>query len=146
MASVAWSGNVLVAVGQAANGTAAVWSSADFNSWLPEAVGLPGQRVLRDVTWGPKGFVAVGWGGSPATAVSSDGISWQPNQDTIALSAMNAVAAGPDQYLAVSNTYIQTSKDGLTWTVTPTMRPCGNGVLWDGARWVSFGAEVCLSP
>jgi len=147
MASVAASGGMLAAVGQAADGTAAAWSSTDGAlSWVRQTVPLAGQRVLRDVTWGRSGFVAVGWGGTPATVVSADGLSWQANQDTQTLPAMNAIAAGPNQYLAVSNTSIETTTNGLTWTVTPSMRACGNSVLWDGQRWVSFGAEVCLSP
>jgi hypothetical protein len=146
MASIASSGSVLVAAGQAADGTAAVWTSIDAVNWIQQSLPLSGQRVLRDVVWGPKGFVAVGWGGSPATAVSLDGFSWQANQDVGFLPAMNAVAAGPTQYLALSSTSIQTSTTGETWLNTQTMRTCSNAVLWDGGRWVSFGAGVCLSP
>jgi len=146
MASVASSGNILVAAGQAADGTAAVWTSTDAVSWTRQNLPLAGERVLRDVVWGPGGFVAVGWGGAPATAVSSDGLSWHANQDAVPLSAMNGIAAGPTKYLAVSNTYIETTATGMTWVPTPTVRACGNAVLWDGHRWVSFGAEVCLSP
>ncbi|MBS0577986.1 MAG: hypothetical protein JSR36_01835 [Proteobacteria bacterium] len=146
MASVASSGSVLVAAGQAADGTAAVWTSPDAVSWTRQGLPLAGQRVLRDIAWGPSGFVAVGWGGSPATASSADGLSWQANQDAVPLSAMNAIAAGPTKYLAVSNTSIETTAGGMTWVPSPTTRPCGNAVLWDGRRWVSFAAEVCLSP
>ena len=146
MASVAAHGGMLVAVGQAADGTAAIWTSADGSSWQSASVPLSGQRVLRDVAWGPAGFVAVGWGGTPATVVSADGLVWQANQDTQSLPAMNAVAAGPDQYLAVGNTDVETSSTGTTWSVAPSSRSCGNSVLWDGARWVAFGAEVCVSP
>jgi hypothetical protein len=146
LASVASSGSVLVAAGQAADGTAAVWASTDAVSWSRQNLPLSGERVMRDVVWGPRGFVAVGWGGAPATVVSADGLSWRANQDAAQLSAMNAVAAGPTTYLAVSNSSIETTTTGTTWSPAATVRPCGNAVLWDGHRWVSFGAEVCLSP
>jgi hypothetical protein len=146
MTSIAWSGSVLVAAGEAPDSTAAVWRSTDAVNWSSQSLPLTGQSVLRDVAWGASGFVVVGWGGIPATAVSTDGIVWRANQDAGYLSAMNAVGAGPTRYLAVSNTSIETSTTAETWSATPTMRSCGNAVLWDGRRWVSFGAEVCLSP
>lgn len=141
-----WSGSLLVAAGQAADGSAAVWTSTDAVQWTRQGLPLSGQRVLRDVAWAPSGLVVVGWGGTPATANSARGILWQANQDAGPLAAMNATGAGPTQYLAVSNTAIETSAKGATWTAAPTVRPCGNAVLWDGQRWVSFGSEVCLSP
>lgn len=146
MSSVAWSGDLLVAVGIYASRSAA-WTSPDAENWTRRDMpGAPAfKHNLRDVTWGNGQFVAVGWGGTPAVFTSADGFSWQGNSGSEPLPAMNAVTTGVSRYLAVSNTFRETSVDGTTWTVFPST-DCGNGVLWDGTRYVSVGVSICRSP
>jgi hypothetical protein len=145
MTSVAWSGNLLVAVGISADGYPAAWTSTDAEVWTLRAVPGNAGYNLRDITWGNGRFVAVGWGGVPAVFTSTDGINWQGNSGDAPLPAMNAVTTGVANYLAVSNTYREVSADGLTWTLIPSS-DCGNDVLWDGLRYVSVGSSICRSP
>ncbi len=145
MTSVAWSGNLLVAVGISGDGHPAAWSSTEAEVWTLRAVpGYAGQNLL-DVAWGNGRFVAVGWGGVPAVFTSTDGINWQGNSGDSSLPAMNAVTTGVNNYLAVSNVFREVSADGLTWTLIPSP-DCGNDVLWDGLRYVSVGSSICRSP
>jgi hypothetical protein len=145
MTSVAWSGNLLVAVGIAGDGYPAAWSSTDAEVWTRRVVPGNAGYNLRDVTWGNGRFVAVGWGGAPSVFTSSDGINWQGNSSDSPLPAMNAVTIGLNNYVAVSNTFREVSADGLTWTLLPSP-DCGNDVLWDGLRYVSVGGSICRSP
>jgi len=145
MSSVAWSGSLLVAVG--IYHSSAAWTSNDAETWTRiDVPAAPASRhVLRDVTWGNGRFVAVGSGGTPAVYSSTDGVHWQGNVGAESLPAMNAVTAGASRYLAIGKTYRETSADGLAWTVLPSP-DCGNGVLWDGKRYVSVGLSICRSP
>jgi hypothetical protein len=146
MTAVAWSGSVYVAVGLGPDWMPAAWTSADGVTWTHHTVPGYASQLLRDVTWGNGRFVAVGYGGNPGVFTSVDGVVWQGNTDTGPLSAMNAVTAAGGRYLAVSNTYRETSTDGLTWTMVPSSVACGNDVLWDGRRYVSVGSSICRSP
>ncbi len=143
MSSIAWSGNLLVAVG--ITNFAAAWTSTDAEVWTRQSVSASGRQYLRDITWGNGRFVAVGWGGAPAVFTSADGITWQGNSGSEPLPAMNAVTTAVNRYLAVSNTHRETSADGLAWSSAPS-QDCGNGVLWDGTRYVSVGSSICRSP
>ena len=158
LASVAWSGSRFVAVGRATDGSAALWTSLDALSWspgtLPSMPPAP-QFTLRDVVWGHGQFVAAGWGGtlppiavrSSATLASSDGTSWQLNTSALPLSALNAVGVGPTRYLLVSTTESSTSTDGRNWSTRVDASTPGNGVLWDGVRWIGVGSnQVRISP
>lgn len=145
MSSVAWSGSRLVAVG--IYNSAAAWTSTDAETWT--RIDMPGapafRQVLRDIAWGNGRFVAVGWGGTPAVYSSTDGVHWQGNVGAEPLPAMNAVTDGAGRFVAVSNTFRETSADGLAWTLLASP-DCGNGVLWDGVRYVSVGVSICRSP
>jgi hypothetical protein len=158
MASVAWSGSRFVAVGRAADGSAALWTSPDALSWsvgtLPNLPAAP-QFTLRDVVWGHGQFVAAGWGGtlppiavrSSATLASLDGTSWQPNTTALPLSALNAIGVGPTRFLLVSTTESSISTDGRNWSTRVDASTPGNGVLWDGVRWIGVGSnQVRISP
>ena len=146
MTSVAWSGNLLVAVGISGDGYPSAWTSTDSEAWTLRTVPGNAGYNLRDITWGNGRFVAVGWGGVLAVFTSSDGINWQGNAGDASLPAMNAVTTGVTNYLAVSNTSREVSADGLTWTVLPSS-DCGNDVLWDGLRYVAVGGwSICRSP
>ena len=145
MSSVAWSGSQLVAVG--IYRSSAAWTSIDAETWTrTDMPGAPAfKHVLRDVAWSNGRFVAVGWGGAPAVFTSTDGLAWQANAGAEPLPAMNAVTAGASRFVAISNTHRQTSADGLAWTLQPSP-DCGNGLLWDGRRYVSVGVSICRSP
>ena len=158
MSSVAWSGNVFVAVGRAVDGSAAVWTSPDAQSWTVRTPPPLPQFTLRDVVWGLGRFVAVGWSGtlppvevlSAATLTSTDGIVWQANQGSLPLSAMNSIGVGPSRFLIASSTDWGTSTDGRQWSEKLNASAGGgNGVLWDGQRWVGIstgGSEIRVSP
>ena len=153
--SVAWSGTVyalLAADAESGFGVAGplVWVSPDGDQWTQSSP-LPNDAVtnspLRDITWGNGRFVAVGVagmsGGAPAF-VSADGVDWQVDATVTDLPAMNAVTTGANEYLAVGDDHRQLSSDGLLWTATP-MTDCGNGIVWDGSRYVAVGAAICRS-
>jgi len=141
-----WSGSLLVAVGiDQLDGSPAAWTSTDAEMWTRRVVPGNAGYDLRDITWGNGRFVAAGSGGAPAVFTSSDGINWQGSSGDAPLPAVNAVTTGANRYLAVSNTDRETSEDGLAWTVLPST-DCGNGVLWDGTRYVSVGPSICRSP
>lgn len=157
MASVAWSGSRFAAVGRAADGSAALWTSPDALSWsagtLPILPAAP-QFTLQDVVWGHGQFVAAGWGGtlppiavrSSATLASTDGTKWQLNTSNLPLSALNALGVGPTRFLLVSTTESSTSIDGRNWSTRVYAAP-SNNVLWDGVRWIGVGSnQVHISP
>jgi hypothetical protein len=50
----------------------------------------------------------------------------------------------PPISLGVGTTHLQTSQDGLNWTVSP-LAGCGNAVLWDGTRYVAVGTSTSLA-
>lgn len=151
--SVAWSGSLLAVTSiYASTWDSVVWISASADNWthvgLPDAVW---STVPGDITWGNGRFVAVSAvdsaAGDAPTFRSADGINWQSDTVTANLPTMNAVTAGAGEYLAIGNSYRQTSADGLQWTVYPmTGASCGNGVVWDGKRYVSVGGSICRSP
>jgi hypothetical protein len=156
MSSLAWSGKLFVAVGRAIDGSAAVWTSPDAQSWTAGTPPPLSQFTLRDVVWGLGRFVAVGWSGtlppvevlSAATLTSTDGIAWQANQGSLPLSAMNSIGVGPSRFLITSSTDWRTSTDGRQWSEKFSASAGGSkGVLWDGQRWVGIGGyEIQVSP
>lgn len=121
---VAWSGDLLVAVGDAA----VVITSPNGlqDGWAPPAdlAGLGVTESLSAVTWDStnRQFLIVGAG---LTVLIGDGISdWLPQDlDTLPLSTGSAtdledVAWVVDRYIAVGkNSVIITSDDGTSWTV-----------------------------
>lgn len=158
MTSVAWSGSLLVAVGRAADGTPAAWTSSNADAWSSAALPPPqaaAQNALQDVVWGHGQFVAVGWGGTlPPLAVttstllsSQDGIGWRVTNVSPPLVEWSAAGVGPTRLLAVSTTHYATTPNGQQWTTTVNASTCGSDVIWDGVRWVGVGSNVvCVSP
>jgi hypothetical protein len=146
MRSVASSGPLLVAVGATGSSDPPVaWTSQDGGlSWA--ASPMPGSTTASDLTFGQGRFVAVsGVTGSPAY-LSTDGISWQPSTDTLAMGATSIVTSA-SRYLAVtapSSVYV--SDDALHWVSGSLPGFCGNGVIWDGKGYVGVGLDVCRSP
>ncbi len=147
MASIAASESLVVAVGNW--GRPAAWTSTDAEVWTRHLVSSPELRQLADVTWGNGRFVAVGLPDSsaqaPAIFSSVDGIAWQQHAGDEPLPTFNAVTTGVNRHLAVGSTHRATSADGRVWNVMPSA-DCGNGVLWDGTRYVAVGTAICRSP
>ena len=151
--SVASSGSLLAVTAiEAETWEPVVWISANADAWtrvgLPDAVWA---TAPVDIIWGNGRFVAVSavpsWDGDAPAFRSADGINWQSDTVTANLPTMNAVTAGAGEYLAIGSSYRQTSSDGLQWTAYPmTGSTCGNGVVWDGKRYVSVGDSICRSP
>lgn len=158
MTSIAWSGNQFVAVGlDGTDGSPKAWRSTNLEDWIAADLGYEAVALLPlgDITWGNERFVAVGgpgvyndgttsYGHAP-TFASADAITWRTGPTTQQLPPVSAVASGASGYMAVGDGHRQTSTDGLNWTVTP-MFGCGNGVLWDGSRFVAVGQSICVIP
>lgn len=151
--SVAWSGNVLVLTALDTNWDPVVWVSPDANAWTPYAI--PPDAVwlvpLRDIVWDNNAFVAVQdvdsmEGGTPVFA-SADAMHWTVDTTSAKLPPMNAITSRPGEFLAVGGAYRQVSADGLNWTVSSHPAGCGNGVLWDGRRYLAVGStSICRWP
>ena len=83
---------------------------------------------------------------SNITQTTSDGITWGSGVNSGAPGAGNIIWANG---LFVSGTqtagsYIQTSPDGLNWTVRPAARPV-RAVMWTGTKFVSVGTSGVMS-
>ena len=155
--SIASSGVVWVATGADSETRPVVWTSTDSQTWVQRALPVQGTGQSRNVVWGLGRFVALvqgfNLGPSPPlpaanNAVTSvDGITWQARTGADPLPELTSVATGSTRYLAIGPTRWLTSTDGLQWAPAGTPSgPCGNGVFWDGSRWLAFGGSVCLSP
>jgi len=129
----------LVAVGamldEAAEPTAAVWTSQDGTTWERIDPTLPafGQRtVMTDITWGSNGYVAVGTedDATPAIWTSPDGHSWArvdvSDQPFEVIRSLGSVAALESGYITVgpSQRYGDLAGGVTVWT-SP------NGTTWD---------------
>jgi hypothetical protein len=152
VSSIAWSGSTFVLMAIDVNWDPVVWTSTDAQLWTLAIGGLPSTAVwpvpLTDVTWANGRFVAVdsdGMTGGAPVFTSVDGVSWEVDRNTADLPRMNAITAKNGEFLAVGDSYKETSSDGLTWTVSSHLAGCGNGVVWDGNRYVSVGTSICKS-
>lgn len=151
MTSVAWSGSLYVAIGLNPDWEPAAWRSTDAMTWSSPVIIVDAiwAVTMSDISYGNGRFVGVNpvadfYGDAPVL-LSTDGVSWRADAMPGNLPVMNAVTSGPAGHLAVGPDYRMTSADGLTWATTP-MAGCGNGVVWDGARYVAVGQAVCKSP
>jgi len=148
--SIAWSGSLLVLPSIDNNWEPVVWTSSDAETWTlgrDLTNDVVWSMPFVDVTWGNGRFVAVdgpAFGGDSPMFTSVDGFRWQPDTTIPNLPMMNAVTSKPGEFVAVGASYLQTSPDGLQWTVSP-LKGCGNDVLWDGTRYVAVGTSICKS-
>lgn len=125
---------------------ARVWYSTDFATWMPIDPGpfvAEGPVSLSAVTYGPAGFVVVGWVSQPdndamidqaAVWHSPDGITWTLIEDSsfdrvllddVAFSGDRYVAVGLDWTPAPLHEGIWTSRDGQSWVPVETTDPVG---------------------
>ncbi|MCX7851072.1 hypothetical protein, partial [Thermus sp.] len=105
------------------------------------------REPLYGAAHGPRGFVAVGRGGT--LLYSPDGLAWQPVPSGTGAS-LEGVAWGAGRFVAVGGQgTLLTSEDGLRW------RPVGLGrkawladVAWGGRRFVAVGegGVILVSP
>ena len=148
--AVAASGAALIALGPVG-----IWRSTDGVSWEravePQAINVP----LRDVAWGPAGFVVIGPAGGPdaETWRSDDGRDWLWDPASPALSGFcpGMVAGGPLGYTAIGSDcadperpVIVASTDGSTWSRAPSQSSLSGalyrgGVAAGGPGWIAFG-------
>ncbi|MEJ0103649.1 MAG: T9SS type A sorting domain-containing protein [Bacteroidota bacterium] len=114
---IAYSGSRYVAVGQVTSNEAAIFSSADFNTWTNNAPSV--MKPLNGVAYGGGKFVAVGNVNASSlgtVATSSDGITWTVGSSGVG-DNLRAVAYGNSKFVAVGNNgRIVYSADGTTWT------------------------------
>lgn len=151
LTSIAWSGSRFVMSAVDVNWDPLVWTSTDLLAWS-ESRDFTNDVVWAmpfvDLAWGSGRFVALDGsgasGGAPVFA-SVDGLHWGVDLNTADLPEMRAVAAKDGEFLAVGDSYKETSTDGSTWTVSSHLTGCGNGVVWDGSRYVSVGTSICRS-
>jgi hypothetical protein len=151
--SVAWSGNVLALMALDTSWSPVVWVSPDTNAWTkydipPDAVWA---GPMSDIVWGNGEFVAVqnvpAFDGNTPVFTSLDGIHWTVDTTNTNLPPMKAITSRPGEFLAVGGGYRQVSPDGLNWTVSSHPAGCGNGVLWDGKRYLAVGStSICRWP
>lgn len=83
---------------------------------------------------------------SNVTQTTSDGITWGASVNSGAPLAGNIIWAN-GQFVAGSSvigSYIQTSPDGLNWTVRTAARPV-RSVMWTGIKFVSVGTSGVMS-
>jgi hypothetical protein len=127
-----------------------VWTSPDAQAWTLSrdmTTDVVWSMPFVDVTWGNGRFVAVdgpAFNGDSPVFASVDGLRWLPDTTAASLPMTNAIASKPGEFVAVGADYLLTSPDGLKWAVSP-LSGCGNGVLWDGTRYVAVGTSICRS-
>ncbi len=153
----------LVAVGSTGDethGSGAAWVSADGDTWTRSPDPALAGGILRSVTAGGPGLVAVGLGGADDRAMSwtsPDGSRWQVGPDSADLHAyslpirMVAVAAGPSGLQAVGtkndggngSAVTWSSDDGVRWLRAPQVPSFSgagmSGVAWRGTTVVAVG-------
>jgi hypothetical protein len=136
VASLAWTGTQLVAVGAQGG----VYTSPTGDVWTRQAVPTIAVTVdLASVTWSGSMLVAVGG----QTALSSvDGVAWTA-APVAGLGASNlaAVTWGAGRFVAVGDQHAATSSNGTDWNATREEDSDSYllGVAWNGTRFVAVG-------
>jgi hypothetical protein len=160
---VAWNETMWVAVGQGTNSIA--YSSNGLN-WIPTnnsiftSTNPSNYRGGYGVAWNGQMWVAVGGagvsrGGQHTIAYSSDGINWNPANNSIFTRYGRGIAWNGIMWVAVGNGgnesgepsegqyTIAYSSDGINWIgITNSyynLLQVGYGVAWNGTMWVAVG-------
>ena len=160
---VAWNETMWVAVGQGTNSIA--YSSNGLN-WIPAnnsiftSTNPSNYRGGYGVAWNGKMWVAVGGGGvfrggQHTIAYSSDGINWNPANNSIFTRYGRGIAWNGIMWVAVGNGgnesgepsegqyTIAYSSDGINWIgITNSyynLLQVGYSVAWNGTMWVAVG-------
>jgi hypothetical protein len=148
--SIAWSGNMFVAVGEAAVGGGSMAYSTDGINWtsLGTSIFL---TVGSHVSYGNGVFVAAGRSSGlniNQLAYSSDGINWTPiylNGGSYGEAVWNG-----SYWLMASTNYLYISYDGINWYVHSTNKipDTAFGLVWCGTHWITgarWGVDGCLA-
>jgi hypothetical protein len=139
--SVAWGGNIWVAVGWGAS--SGVIYSYDGVNWTnsSSAYGL-GMGSASCVAWNGSMWLV---GGNSTFIYSSDGITWGLAASTVL--QITAIASNGNMWIWGSNgagaTMVSYSYDGFNWTssssaasLLSSINGQVNNILWSGTRWV----------
>jgi hypothetical protein len=115
---VTYGNGIFVAVGQSYDGRCSVATSRDGVKWTENIFQISG--ALLSVTYGYNTFVAVGTddeaNGNGVILTSSDALTWT-DRSFVAEGPLYDVAWGKNTFIAVGMKTIQTSPDGIHWTV-----------------------------
>jgi hypothetical protein len=136
----AFGGGHYVAVGD--NGFIA--ASTDSIAWGSGKVVVVGGVAinLHGVAWSGSQFVAVGDNGT--IAVSPDGTRWSPSTSKLT-GALRAVAASTGEIVIVGDTGIETSEDGINWTVRDAVgAPALAGVAFGNGKFAAVGTGSAI--
>jgi hypothetical protein len=118
MFDIAYGNGTFVAVGKTYDGRCRVATSRDGVTWTETIFDISG--ALFGVTYGYDTFVAVGAddvaNGNGVIVTSSDGLNWT-DRSLAAEGCLYDVAWGENTFVAVGMKVIQTSPDGIVWTV-----------------------------
>lgn len=111
--SVAWSGTMFCAVGDAVGGAGAIRTSLDGVTWTTQTSGTAANLIC--VTWDSTMFVAVGDTGAILT--STDGVTWTARTSGSSAN-LKGVASSNDIFVVVGagGTIVKSSNGGSSWS------------------------------
>lgn len=130
--SIAWNGNMYVAVGSR------ILTSPDGINWTE---GFFDDNRFTGVAWGNGQFVVVSYSGTIYT--STDGENWIKQQSG-ATDTLLHVEYGQGEFVAVGYGIILTSPDGHTWTEKETSLVLSS-VRWLNGRYFAVGKGLLTS-
>ena len=161
---VAWNETMWVAVGQVATtGNNTIAYSSNGLNWIPVNNSIFTSTTVSSggygVAWNGQMWVAVGGGGvsrggQHTIAYSSNGIIWNPANNSIFTRYGRGIAWNGIMWVAVGNGgnepgepsegqyTIAYSSDGINWigiTNSYNLLQVGYGVAWNGTMWVAVG-------
>ena len=161
---VAWNETMWVAVGQVATtGNNTIAYSSNGLNWIPANNSIFTSTTVSSggygVAWNGQMWVAVGGGGvsrggQHTIAYSSNGIIWNPANNSIFTRYGRGIAWNGIMWVAVGNGgnepgepsegqyTIAYSSDGINWigiTNSYNLLQVGYGVAWNGTMWVAVG-------
>ena len=143
---ITWSDSQFIAVSgsEVQPADTIILSSSDGINWTQRSIVIGTPYTLFDIVWTGSQFVAVGPVGMVFT--SSNGINWESRSSTnpgllysITWSGNNLVAVGQD---------INTSLDGINWTLIVPVINTLREVTWSGTQYVAVGESgiILTSP
>ncbi len=113
-----------------------ILTSPDGIVWTTQVSGSELNGWYNGIAENDAIFAAVGTSGEIMT--SQDGRTWTPgNYD--GLQQLYAIASDGSRFVAVGETSIITSEDGITWEAVKTGRY--SAVMWDGSHFMAIGGS-----
>jgi hypothetical protein len=120
-------------------------ASSDSIAWLAgKVVVVGGAGVnMHGVTWTGTQYVAVGDNG--VIAVSPDAAHWGPSTSKLTGTLRSVAAANPGEIVIVGDNGIETSEDGVTWTVRDAVgAPALSGVAFGNGKFAAVGTASAI--